>query len=169
MRKMRQQKVMPHAWTCPMTELMRQLYSFWNYDCFQSKRLPSKVEKNVILRLWDDSSVLCNKTSICRKQKQVNKSPQTLCTWWFLSQKYSYHWCFTELTPNCLSELTFVLEEHLSECFMLSPTNKFYHCHCCLVTQSCTTHCDPMDNSPPGSSVRDFPRKITGVGCHFLL
>ena len=30
--------------------------------------------------------------------------------------------------------------------------------------------CDPMDHSPPGSSVhRDFPGKNTGVGCHFLL
>ena len=29
--------------------------------------------------------------------------------------------------------------------------------------QSCPTLCDPMDGSPPGSSVH------TGVGCHFLL
>ena len=30
--------------------------------------------------------------------------------------------------------------------------------------------CDPMDFSPPGSSVHgDFPGKNTGVGCHFLL
>ena len=29
--------------------------------------------------------------------------------------------------------------------------------------------CDPMDCSPPGSSVHDFPGKNTGVGCHFLL
>ena len=30
--------------------------------------------------------------------------------------------------------------------------------------------CDPMDCSPPGSSVRvDSPGKNTGAGCHFLL
>ena len=30
----------------------------------------------------------------------------------------------------------------------------------CLVAQSCLTLCDPMDYSPPGSSVhRDFPGK----------
>ena len=30
--------------------------------------------------------------------------------------------------------------------------------------------CDPMDCSPPGSSVhRDFPGKNTGVGCHAFL
>ena len=29
--------------------------------------------------------------------------------------------------------------------------------------------CHPMDCSPPGSSVWDFPAKNIGVGCHFLL
>ena len=36
--------------------------------------------------------------------------------------------------------------------------------------QSCLILCDPMDCSPPGSSVQqDFPGKNTGVGCHALL
>ena len=39
----------------------------------------------------------------------------------------------------------------------------------CLVAQSCPTFCDPMDCSPPGSSVHgDSPDKNTGVGCHVL-
>ena len=39
-----------------------------------------------------------------------------------------------------------------------------------LVAQSCPTLCDPMDYSPPGSSVHGaFPGKNTGVGCHDLL
>ena len=29
----------------------------------------------------------------------------------------------------------------------------FYYCCCCLVTQSCPTLCDPMNCSPPASSV----------------
>ena len=38
------------------------------------------------------------------------------------------------------------------------------------VTQSCLTLCNPMDCSPPGSSVHgDSPGKNTGVGCHALL
>jgi len=38
-----------------------------------------------------------------------------------------------------------------------------------LVTQSCLTLCDPMDCSPPGSSVHgDSPGKNTGVGCQAL-
>ena len=49
------------------------------------------------------------------------------------------------------------------------------HPHCplsavCLVAQSCLTLCNPMDCSPPGSSVHGHsPGKNTGVGCHFLL
>ena len=40
----------------------------------------------------------------------------------------------------------------------------------CLVAQSCLTLCDPMNCSPPGSSVHgDSPGKNTGVGCHALL
>ena len=40
----------------------------------------------------------------------------------------------------------------------------------CLVAQSCLTLCNPMDYSPPGSSVHgDSPGKNTGVGCHALL
>ena len=40
----------------------------------------------------------------------------------------------------------------------------------CLATQSYPTLWDPVDCSPPGSSVLgDFPGKNTGVGCHALL
>ena len=39
-----------------------------------------------------------------------------------------------------------------------------------LVTRSSLTFCDPIDYSPPGSSVHgDSPGKNTGVGCHALL
>ena len=38
------------------------------------------------------------------------------------------------------------------------------------VIRSCPTLCNPMDCSPPGSSVHgDSPGKNTSVGCHFLL
>ena len=42
-------------------------------------------------------------------------------------------------------------------------------CVLCLVAQSCPALCDPMDCSPPGSTVHgDSPSKNTGVGCHAL-
>ena len=40
----------------------------------------------------------------------------------------------------------------------------------CLLAQSSLTFCDPVDCSPPGSSVHgDSPGKNTGLGCHALL
>ena len=40
---------------------------------------------------------------------------------------------------------------------------------CAKLIQLCLTLCDPMDCSPPGSSVLgDSPDKNTGVGCHAL-
>ena len=40
----------------------------------------------------------------------------------------------------------------------------------CLVTQSCLTLCNPMDCTPPGSSVHGgSPGKNIGVGCHAIL
>ena len=38
-----------------------------------------------------------------------------------------------------------------------------------LVSQSCPALCNPVDCSPPGSSVYEFSGNNTGVGCHFLL
>ena len=41
---------------------------------------------------------------------------------------------------------------------------------CAKLLQSCLNLCDPMDCSPPGSSVHGHsPGKNTGVGCHALL
>ena len=40
----------------------------------------------------------------------------------------------------------------------------------CFIAQLYLTLCDPLDCSPPGSSVHgDSPGKNTGVGCHALL
>ena len=49
-------------------------------------------------------------------------------------------------------------------------SHSFPLCVYVLVAKSCQTLCDPMDYSPPGSSVHgDSPGKNTGVGCHALL
>jgi len=46
----------------------------------------------------------------------------------------------------------------------------FSQCVMCLIAQSCPTLCNPMDYSPPGSSVHwDSSGKNTGVCCHALL
>ena len=44
------------------------------------------------------------------------------------------------------------------------------YCVLCLFPQSCSTLCNTMDCSPPGSSVHgNSPGKNTAVGCHALL
>ena len=39
----------------------------------------------------------------------------------------------------------------------------------CVCVFICFQLCDPVDCSPPGSSIWNFPDENTGVGCHFLL
>ena len=57
-----------------------------------------------------------------------------------------------------------------SEVHWWQPTLVIFHVVLCWVAQSCLTLFDPMDGSPPGSSVHgDSPGKNTGVGCHALL
>ena len=55
-------------------------------------------------------------------------------------------------------------EPHLVCCTLMM-------CVCeCQSFQSCSALCDPMNCSPPGSSVHeDSPGKNTGVSCHVLL
>ena len=48
--------------------------------------------------------------------------------------------------------------------------NVYVYVCVCSVSQLCPTLCNPMDCSPPGSSVYgDSPGKNTGMGCHFPL
>ena len=57
----------------------------------------------------------------------------------------------------------------LVPCYYLPPFLRYCFV-LCLVLQSCLTLCNPMDHSPPGSSVhRDSPGKNTGMGRHALL
>ena len=51
-------------------------------------------------------------------------------------------------------------------------SNIIYSCQymCAKSLQLCLILCDPLDSSPPGSSVHgDSPGKNTRVGCHALL
>ena len=51
-----------------------------------------------------------------------------------------------------------------------NPVQMSEMCCVCLAAQLCLTLWDPMDCSPPGSSVHgDSPGKNIGVGCHALL
>ena len=61
---------------------------------------------------------------------------------------------------------------HINKCNFISErhTRMGCACVCAKSLKSCPTFCDPMDYSPPGSSVNgDSPGKNTGLGCHALL
>ena len=66
---------------------------------------------------------------------------------------------------NSICSYTAVItEKDKSKTFVIKPWV------CAKWLQSCRTLCDPLDCSPPGSSVHgDSPGKNTGVGCHAVL
>ena len=67
----------------------------------------------------------------------------------------------------CISPLTQIQNERRKECSSNSDMLLVNVCMLCLVTPLCPALCDPMDCSPPGSSIHgDSPGKNTGVGCH---
>ena len=90
------------------------------------------------------------------------------------SDPYNIHWVFSlpfsgqgimkpKETVSLLGKETPVLNSTGSPIYWL------YNC-ACSVAQSCPTFCDPMDCSPPSSSIHGTsPGEQTRAGCHFLL
>ena len=75
-----------------------------------------------------------------------------------------HRWPPTRLVPGILQARTLEwVEVHfLLQCMKVKNESE--------VAQSCLTLIDPMDCSPPGSSVPGIlPGNSTGVGCHFFL
>ena len=67
--------------------------------------------------------------------------------------KFVLEFCFPSRTSRSHSDLIYIL----------------YIYNLCVCAQSCLTLCDPLDCSPPGSSVHGiFPARSTWAGCHFL-
>ena len=72
--------------------------------------------------------------------------------------------------PIILDERSRYLQLTESANTLLSNVVIFMCMLCAQSLQSCLTLCDPMDRSPPGSSVHgDSPARNTEVGCHALL
>ena len=95
-----------------------------------------------------------------------------ICIWVCWNQS-----CFVAppFPTNCShlyqNTLLFALAVMLRSSRIIDLICELWYWNCvCLVTQSCLTLCDPMDCSPPGSSVYgDCPGKNSGVGCHAFL
>ena len=96
---------------------------------------------------------------------------------WGSSVKYLFLWkCPSGTHLSSFLTLSAPQAFRLSISFPISPWIQMSPMAVCstlvlvLVAQSCPTLCDPIDCSPPGSSVHeDFPGKNIGVGCHSLI
>ena len=79
-------------------------------------------------------------------------------------------WNIMEEPKEVMTRLYVLKIRALSEISQIWERQILYDLTYMLVTQSCPTLCDPVDWSPPGSSVHDHsPGKNTRVGSHFLL
>ena len=66
---------------------------------------------------------------------------------------HTYHMhCHPDIAPICLCLYAFTLSTQMG-LFVNTHTHTLIHSCCCLVTKSYLTLCDPMDCSPPVSSV----------------
>ena len=118
----------------------------------------------------------------CFPENQIRRPSQNSLIWatshLFQVPKYPVHTCqsilctegyFTGLALMCVFLSLSPLCPRLSECWFHFSFLIFF-IPVCLVAQSCSALCDPMDCSPPGSSVHgNSPGKNTREGCHALL
>ena len=79
-------------------------------------------------------------------------------------------WWQNSAAPHMVPKSVLGEERLPTHGYTIFPSGIFLYVVLCLVIQSCSTLCDPMVCSLPGSSVHeDSPGKHTRVGCHFLL
>ena len=150
----------PSSWWCyPTISSSAAPFSF----CFQSFPAFGSFPKS-----WQESLRINGVALI------VNKSPKF--STWVQSQKWQNDLCFSvrfwgkpfNIRVIQVYALTTNAEEAEVEWFYEDLQDLLAAAAKSL--QLCSTLCDPIDGSPPGSSgAQDSPGKITGVGCHFLL
>ena len=88
------------------------------------------------------------------------------CTQHMIQKRCLVHTCFTYFIHD---QFVGLVTNTYIYIHVYRPYSSAYFtcCMLCLVSQLCPALCDPMDCSPPASSVYgDSPGKNTGVGCH---
>ena len=138
---------------------------WWCYLNISSSATPSPfvsiLSQRQSLFQWIVSSHQVTKVLKLQLQHQSFQCIFSVDFPWGLTGLISLQFCFSDY----LYKNTFV---PLLPCFFSFFT--VLRCVLCWVTQLCLTVCDPMDYSPPGSSVHgSSPGKNTGVSCHALL
>ena len=83
-------------------------------------------------------------------------------------RQHSVHVCL--VAPSCPVKTTIFTDCHWWWFMYTFVGLQLGACVCVLIARSCPAFCDPIDCSPPDSSIRGvFPGKNTGVGCPALL
>ena len=97
---------------------------------------------------WLVAALEDKENDICREQVCCIQSANFICIWIWIWVYCAQFWSpFVSFTTRSI---------------VIMRT-----CVCSKSLQSCLTLCNPMDCSPPGSSVhKNSPGKNTGVGCH---
>ena len=110
-----------------------------------------------------------NRASPSSAAKNIISLISVLTIWWCPCVELSLWYHSPSLCPTTNAEDAEVEQfyEDLQDILELTPKKDVLFF---IVTQSCSTLCDTMDCSPPGSSVHGYsPGKNTGMGCHALL
>ena len=110
-----------------------------------------------------------NRASPSSAAKNIISLISVLTIWWCPCVELSLWYHSPSLCPTTNAEDTEVEQfyEDLQDILELTPKKDVLFF---IVTQSCSTLCDTMDCSPPGSSDHGYSSgKNTGMGCHALL
>ena len=141
-------------------------WSSWARHCLLSRAVP---DWNIILLM----EIRTETSHLAIRHKE--QACAFLLAWFRLHTELWALW--PSPTSQALKELApeshRLVKLNSSESHILLPLVHLssLHLFVLLVAQLCPTLCDPMDYSPPGSSVQgmNFPGKNTGVGHHGLL
>ena len=142
--------------TMKMSAFQKEWLSSLTHLCSPIEMLPSYI----FLVLGNNEDICVGRTELTQKTRWV-WSPQSAALWKDLERED--HVSYVNLII-----LSFFFSLFLSLTHTLSTV--YNGLHACKVVQSCPTLCNPIDCSPPGSSVPGiFPGKNIGADCHVLL
>ena len=115
------------------------------------------------------SSILAWKI-LWTEEHRITKSWTQLSNWAHTLYTILRRPCSTGFCLSSLKHADQLVLVLMLPSFLFWPTYPYVYPCLCLVAQLCSTLGDPMDCSPPGSSVHgDSPGKNTGVGSLSLL
>ena len=173
----------------PSRRSLRQTSGIFWTDVFISKQCPTWGFPSPRFPNSSQASLVsCTQLSVPVDHKHsahlfsIGKSPWSinmkLCFLWKLDHRLlatdniclSCCWMQRRLGLQQQDQVSSSLRKRMNFLFNMTESSLCYTWVHAKSLHSCPSLCDPMDYSPPGSTVHeDSPGKNTGVGCHALL